>query len=170
MGRHLARHNTKILGNILGTRKSRDPKCNCLKSRKKECPLPGACNQFGVVYQAEVNMKDEEPEFYIGLARDFKARWYKHRDSLKDRNYEGHTRLSSYVWEQRDKGKTPSLKWRFLETNVSDFNPVTGVCRLCTREKYRIVLEPSSATINRRTELFTPCRHKDAYLIGDPPD
>ena len=80
MGMHLARHNTKILSSILGTKKSREPKCNCLKSRKKECPLPGACNQFGVVYQAEVNMKDEEPEFYIGLARDFEARWYKHHN------------------------------------------------------------------------------------------
>ena len=102
----------------------------------------------------------------VGLAHDFEHRWYKHGDSLNDRNFQ----WTSYVWEQRDKGKSPSLKWRFLETNVSDFNPVTGLCRLCTREKYRILLEPSSATINRRTELFTPCRHKDAYIIGDPPD
>ena len=59
-------------------------------------------------------------------------------------------------------------KWRILENNVRDFNPITGVCRLCTCEKYRIVLEPSLATLNRRTELFAPCRHKAAYLFEDP--
>ena len=125
---------------------------------------------MGTIYQAEVNTENCEPEFYIGLAKRFKKRWYTHRDSLMDINFDRHTTLSKYVWKQRGKGLTPTVQWRILERNVADFNPIRGTCRLCTREKYRIVLEPSSATLNKRTELFTPCPHKAAFLIGDPLD
>ena len=170
MGSYLAKHNAKIMKNNLGGPKTMAPNCHCLKSRKQECPLPGACNQMGTIYQAEVNTENCEPEFYIGLAKRFKKRWYTHRDSLMDINFDRHTTLSKYVWKQRGKGLTPKVQWRILERNVADFNPIRGTCRLCTREKYRIVLEPSSATLNKRTELFTPCPHKAAFLIGDPPD
>ena len=91
-------------------------------------------------------------------------------DTLKDRSMDGQTRFSKFVWEQRDKGFNSTCKWKILERNVSDFNSITGTCRLCTREKYRIVREPSSATLNHRTELFAYCKHKYAYIIGDPPD
>ena len=165
--RHLARHNAS--NNHRG-KKDGTPKCNCQKSRKSECPLPGECNQKGVIYQAEVDIKDKEPEYCIGLAKGLKTRWRKHRDTLKDRSMDGQTRFSKFVWEQRDKGFNPTWKWKILERNVSDFNPITGTCRLCTREKYRIVREPSSATLNHRTELFAYCKHKYAYIIGDPPD
>ena len=111
-----------------------------------------------------------EPEFYVGLAKDFKTRWRKHRDTLKYREMDGQTKLSRYVWGKRDEGFNPTLKWKILESNVKDFNPVTGICRLCIREKYRIIREPSSATLNQRTELFAYCKHKEAYLLGDPPD
>ena len=106
----------------------------------------------------------------MGLAKDFKQRWRKHRDSLKYEDFDGHTRLSRFIWQKRGEGFNPKVSWRILEKNVSDFNPITGVCRLCTREKYRIVLDPSSATLNKRTELFAQCRHKNAYLIEEPPD
>ena len=170
MGRYLARHNAKILSKSYGGKKQRTPKCNCQKSRKGECPIPGECNQKGVIYQTQVDIQNREPEFYIGLAKDFKTRWRKHRDTLKHREMDGQTKLSRYVWEKRDEGLNPTWQWRILESNVKDFNPVTGTCRLCTREKYRIIREPSSATLNHRTELFAFCKHKQAYLLGDPPD
>ena len=106
----------------------------------------------------------------IGLAKGFKTRWRKHRDTLKDRSMDGQTRFSKFVWEQRDLGHNPTWKWKILERNVSDFNLITGTCRFCTREKYRIVREPSSATLNHRTVLFAYCKHKYANIIGDPPD
>ena len=170
MGRHLARHNAKILRNNSETNRAQVAKCNCQKSRKGECPLPGECNQMGVIYQAQVDIHDKQQEFYVGLAKDFKQRWRKHRDSLKYEDFDSHTRLSRFVWQKRGEGFNPKVKWRILEKNISDFNPITGVCRLCTREKYRIVLEPSSATLNKRTELFAQCRHKNSYLIEEPPD
>ena len=56
MGRYLARHNAKILNKSYGGKNQRTPKCNCQKSRKGECPIPGECNQKGVIYQAQVDV------------------------------------------------------------------------------------------------------------------
>ena len=106
----------------------------------------------------------------MGLAKNFKKRFPKHRTTLRDRYAEGQTTLSRYVHLKRDQGLNPIVTWKYLETNIPDFNPVTGICKLCTREKFQIVLNPSVATINHRTEIFSFCRHKPLYLIGDPPD
>ena len=84
----------------------------------------------------------------------------KHKKALSDRYADGQTTLSRHVWEQRDKGKDPVVAWKYLEKNVPDFNPVSGLCKLCTREKFQIVLNPSVATLNHRTEMFASCRHK----------
>jgi hypothetical protein len=94
----------------------------------------------------------------------------KHRATLKSRNTEGQTTLSNYVWEERDKQMDPKVSWNFFEKNVPDSNPVSGLCKLCTREKFQIVLNPGVAWLNHRTEMFAYCRHKPLYLIGDPPD
>ena len=174
MGRKLANHNSKILRTSTNPTPRPAATCNCQRSRKPECPVPGGCNQDGAVYQTTISTNDGRVENYVGLARNFKKRFRKHRTTLKDRHAEGQTTMSNYVHLQRDQGKDPVVAWRFMEKNVPDFNPISGVCRLCTREKFQIVLNPSAATLNHRTEMFAHCRHKDFYLIGnlssDPPD
>ena len=144
--------------------------CNCQKSKKAECPLPGECNQNGVVYEATVKTNDGRTESYVGLARNFKKRWPKHKATLSKRNADGQTTLSTYVWSKRDERLEPKVSWKILEKNIPDFNPITGICKLCTREKYQIALNPSVATLNSRNEIFSACRHRRTYLLGDPPD
>ena len=106
----------------------------------------------------------------MGLAKNFKRRWPKHKATLGSPTADGQTTLSRYVWRQRDQGLNPEIEWKILERNVADFNPITGLCRLCTREKYQIVLNPSVASLNSRTEVFAHCRHRALYLMGEPPD
>ena len=125
------------------------------------------CNQDGALRKATVSTTDGQTESY-GLARNFKKRWPKHKTTLKDRNADGQTTLSKYVWKKRDEGLDPKVKWKFLEKNIPDFNPITGTCKLCTREKYQIALNPNVATLNLRTEIFSHCRHKATFIIGDP--
>ena len=170
MGQKLANHNAKVLRKELNPAPQTKATCNCQNSRKAECPMPGECCQSGAIYQATVSTSDGRKETYVGLAKQFKKRYLKHRATLKNRNSEGHTTLSNYVWEQREKQKTPTISWKYLEKNVPDFNPITGICKLCTREKYQIVFNPSVASLNHRTEIFSHCRHKQSYLLGDPPD
>ena len=98
------------------------------------------------------------------LAKNVKKPFRKHGTTLKDRHAEGP------FHQKRDHRKEPVVSWEFLEKNVPDFNPISGVCELCTREKFQIVLNPSVATLNHRTEIFAHRRHKQFYIIGDPPD
>ena len=170
MGRKVSNHNNKVLKGYTNSTPQAPASCNCQINSKQDCPMPGACNQDGAIYEAIVSTKDGRRESYVGLAKNFKKRYSKHKRTLKDRRVDGQTTLSNYVWEQRDKQMNPLISWKYLEKNIHDFNPVTGLCKLCTREKFQIVLNPSVASLNQRTEMFASCRHKEHYLLGDPPD
>ena len=162
--------NVRIFKKVSNQEPPKPASCNCQISKKADCPIPGKCNQNGAVYEAKVSTSDGKIESYVGLAKNFKKRWPKHKKTLKNRNADGQTTLSKYVWRKRDEGLNPQITWHFLEKNVPDFNPVTEICKLCTREKYQIVLNPNVASFNLRTEIFSNCKHKESYLFGEPPD
>ena len=50
------KHNRKILNR--GAADQNEPGCNCQKSRKKDCPIPGQCATPFVVYRACVRRHD----------------------------------------------------------------------------------------------------------------
>ena len=170
MGAHISRHNSKILRANSDSPGKPPPSCNCQKSKKVDCPLPGACNQEGVIYQATVKNDQGGLETYIGLAENFKKRHYKHKKSMKTKNPENTTTLSAHFWNEVEAGRSPKVTWKILESGIPAFNPVTGVCHLCTREKYYIVLKPHLGTLNQRQELFSTCKHKESRLIAKAPD
>ena len=131
--------------------------------------MPGECNTDGVVYQAKVINNLGGEETYVGLAQNFKERYRKHRSNLEEKKAGGTITLYNHFWNEKEQGRDSKVQWTFLEENVPLFNPVTGICRLCTREKYNILLNPSLASLNSRQEIFTNCKHRDAKLIGRPP-
>ena len=45
------------------------------------------------------------------------------------------------------------------------YNPATGMCMLCLKEKFHIMNNPAGASLNQRNEFFSPCYHKDPQLI-----
>ena len=128
------------------------------------------CNIDGAIYEAKVKTSDGRVESYVGLAKNFKKRYSKHKATLNDRGADGQTTLSKYTWRKTDEGLDPKVSWKYLETNIPNFNPITGICQLCTREKFQIVLNPEVATLNSKTEMFSSCRHRPQYSIGEPPD
>ena len=148
-------------------RKNRYARCHLWPCRACFCSKQF---QNGAIYEAVVTTNDGKRKSYEGLAKNFKKRFSKHEATLNDRTADGQTTLSRYFWEQSDRGKNPVVMWQYLEKNIPDFNPVSGLCKLCTREKFQIVLNPSVASLNHRTEMFAPCRHKRSYLFGEPPD
>ena len=166
MGAQIARHNSRVLKS---RGRQNPPSCNCQKSRVGECPIPGACNTNGVVYQATVRSSGGEEEHYVGLAQNFKTRFRTHRANLAQKKPEGSITLYNYFWKEKEGGKDPKVEWKILEKNLQTFNPVTEICRLCTREKFNIVMNPEKATLNSRQEIFAYCRHKRSRLIGRPP-
>ena len=53
-------------------------------------------NQDGAVYQTSV-----------GLAKNFKRRYPKHKKCLLDETAEGGTSLSKYYWQEKNAGRDP---------------------------------------------------------------
>ena len=104
MGRRIASHNAKIYNQARNPTSWKPASCNCQISKKAECPIPGGCNQDGAIYEAKVLTSDGKLESYVGLAKNFKKRWPKHKKTLADRNADGQTTLSTYVWKKRDEG------------------------------------------------------------------
>ena len=86
MGAYVARHNSKVLKHSQGGQSHPPPSCNCQKSKRQDCPLPGACNQNGVVYQATVTNTRGDIETYVGLAKNFKTDIQNIRQALKNKH------------------------------------------------------------------------------------
>ena len=66
-------------------------------------------------------------------------------------------------WEK--KGVPHSLTWEKL-AGAKVFNPFNRTCQLCLPEKYLIMFHPESATLNKRAELYSTCRHRLKSLLG----
>ena len=45
------------------------------------------------------------------------------------------------------------------------FNPVSGICNLCTLEKFYLIFKPETYTINKNDEINSYCLHKEAQLL-----
>jgi len=142
-------------------------KCNCLKSRKGECPLPGKCTASCVVYQATVTTTEAVPkvDYYIGMTENpFKTRFKNHEKSFNHEQYKTETALSGFIWDLKEKNINYNLQFRIVD-RAPAFNPLTRICNLCTLEKYYLIFKPDLATINDHNEFLKPCRHKEKVLL-----
>ena len=105
MASYVSQHNAKILQQAGDPNARPTPRCNCQKSKKDECPVPGACNQRGVIYQATVSSEGgKNVQTYVGLAKDFKARYGKHKSSMENPSPENSTTLSTHFLSQKSAG------------------------------------------------------------------
>ena len=171
MGAHVSKHNNKIHRNSFGQKCAPlPPKCNCIQIKVHECPLPGACKQEGVIYQATVQNSKGNKETYVGLASKFKSRFYKHKASLETYSSENSTTLSTHFWEEKNSGNNPVVSWKILERNIPTYNPVVQKCNLCLREKFNIIFNPKLCSLNSRQEVFSHCRHIKTKLLWKEPD
>ena len=163
LGLKIAAHNFKILRGETIEDNLEKRSCNC--RQKDLCPVDQKCLSEGVVYQAEVTRDDGVKDSYVGLTeRTFKDRWTKHKSSFRTRNPKNASGLSRYIWNLEDIGMGYKIDWRIL-SRAKPFDPASGVCRLCIREKYYIIFKPELSTINCRNEIAGPCLHKASRLI-----
>ena len=109
---------------------------------------------------------NQNMETYTGLtSQTFKKRWDQHMSDC--RRGEG-TTLASHIGELNAKGidvdLITHLHWS-IKKQTTKFNPVSNQCMLCLWEKYFILHEPWDASLNKRTEIFGFCRHKECWLL-----
>ena len=137
---------------------------NTFKSR---CPVQGKCLENQVIYRATVTEQSGKKHTYTGLTSNtFKSRWGGHNYTFNHED-SNQTTLSSLTHTLREENINYEISWEIVE-NAKIFNPISGICALCTREKYLIAFAPEGATLNKRSELFSSCRHKRKMLLVKP--
>ena len=82
-------------------------------------------------------------------------------------NMKKETTLSKHIWDLKDKNEPYTLTWDII-SRAEPFSQVTGICQLCTREKFIIGYKSEICTLNTRNELLNSCRHKRAKLLVRP--
>ena len=162
MAQQIKQHNNKVLdsGQV-----EKSGGCNGHRGGR-QCPVPGECMAKGVVYGAEVtDLTTGTKETYTGLTDGtLRDRIAKHEGNFRHRHQPG-TRLSDHVWKLKDKGSPFTVTWQIL-CRASSFNPSSGLCRLCLKEKWWIMFKPATATLNMRNEIYASCRHRASKLLA----
>ena len=166
MTKLIAGHNQKLMNNHTKP-DVRKKECNCQK--KAECPLEGKCLVDNIVYQATVTEENKQTnvktsETYVGMTAEFKPRYRNHKKVFENRKYKAETKLSEHIWEIKDRGNKHSVKWKIVDRGKK-YSPVSGICQLCTKEKYYLIHRPDICTLNERNELGSHCRHKLGQLL-----
>ena len=153
--------------------------CNC-RAPHLPCPLNNQCLTEGVIYNAKVTATLPPPrptianpspppttkeETYTGLTiNTAKKRITGHNGNFNNREQKG-TTLSAHIWELKDKGIAHEITWSILAT-ASGYNTTTKQCRLCLTECWFILFKEELATLNRRQEIFSSCRHRARLTLN----
>ena len=64
------------------------------------------------------------------------------------------TTLSNYIWKLKDQDIQYSLDWAVV-TQSADYNPATGICRVCLEEKFFINVLSKGATLKDLNSSLT---------------
>ena len=162
MKAHISSHNMKILNR---KEDSQPDSCNC-RANGPPCPLGGECQVKSIVYKATVTTKEDSPiiKTYHGMTGgDFKSRFSGHKHDMKNRDKYG-TTLSRHIWRLRDMGIRFEIKWEIKE-KAQKYNPGGKDCKLCSAEKYHILMEDDKRSLNVRSELLSKCRHRAKWKL-----
>ena len=116
-------------------------------------------------YLSGISKTDEKTETYVALTvNSFKKRYSGHKSSFTYKKRKHETTLSKYIWELKDSNIDYTLSWKMF-ARTQPFTQVTGLCQLCTREKFFIIFKPDLCTLNSRNELLSSCHHKRTNLL-----
>ena len=109
----IAGHNAKIL-KTNGNKKEKEPTgCNCQKSQKAKCLIPGRCKEQALVYKATVETTDSTDRYIRRTENSFKSRQYGHVADMR-KEKEGGTTLSAHYWKKINEGQERTVSWEIL--------------------------------------------------------
>ena len=52
-----------------------------------------------------------------------------------------------------------------IKGKYKSYNPNSRKCNLCLQEKLKIVDDPDEILLNKRSEVFSQCRHRNKYKL-----
>ena len=133
-----------------------------------EGPLDNQCLAKGIVYQATVTSgNNERVQTYVGLTdTTFKARLANHKQSFIKEKQRNQTELSKHIWHLKEEGANYQVPWKILG-KARAYTNITKTWNLCNLEKFFIICHNDLASLNKRSELISTCRHARKFLIKD---
>ena len=146
----------------VGTPPSGTALCNC--RQQVSCPLQGRCQEKALIYKATVTSASGVMSYIGSTALPFKERHASHKSSFTHRHLASSTSLSGYVWELKDQGLSPEIKWEILKRS-SPYTCGMRKCDLCLTEKLFILRADPAQVLNRHSELMQKCRHTNKFKL-----
>ena len=138
--------------------------CNC--RNRDACPMNGKCwEEWVILYQATVEQDDGSRSTYVGLTEtSFKARYTNHKASFNHKEKRNSTELSKHIWLLKEKGINFRTSWKILR-HARPYNSISQKCNLCITEKLFIICYPELASLNKRNQLVSTCRHQAKHFL-----
>ena len=150
--------------NVINPYKTQTYGCNC--RIRESCPLQNQCLTPKIIYRADVeNDTNSETKFYFGLTETpFKERLGNHTRDFEHKTYSKSTELSKYIWDLKETGINPIVKWSIVEKIYC--NTKINYCKLCLLEKlYIIDFIDDNRLLNKRNEFISGCKHQNKLLL-----
>ena len=85
-----------------------------------------------------------------------KIRFNNHKQSLVHRHKRNATELSKAVWNAKDAGTNPSIKWS-IAAKANPYQPGTKSCNLFLAENLAILQSNPATKLNKRSQLSSKC-------------
>ena len=190
---HIESHNRAALKQT--TPHDDDDVCNCRQKDKcvlnGRCNITNVvyrAEASGKDQNGNIVTNQQKPKKYWGHAKHFKQRKNQHTTSFNmptrvltrtdketgasydvsiDEQIEekkARTELAKYVWQLKEQGLTPEIRW-FIERRAFEYKIGHRYCDLDVSEKTCIALGDPETMLNKRTEIFQKCTHRNQYKL-----
>ena len=167
MSQVISRHNKKIISATEPTITTTKKDCNCQKAHLP-CVMGGKCTPGNVIYRGLVTRADTgRTDTSTGLSEpSWKERWGNHKQNFKkvEPKHRNAAMLRKHILELKDSDVDYTLSFKQID-RAQAYNPVSGICRLCLKEKYHIMFNSDGNAFNRKSEFYTICMHKFKHLL-----
>ena len=133
-----------------------------MQLQEKREPLDNKCLTPNIIYEAQIssNTNDE----HKAVETSFKERYSNCTRDFKHKKYVKCNELSKYIWNLKNQGIPPIIKWRIVKKVNSKVSP--NYCKLCLTEKFFIFKSLHDCNLlNKRSELVSKCRHQNKLLL-----
>ena len=150
--------------NVINPYKTRTYGCNC--RTKGSCPLQNQCLTPKIIYRADVeNDINSETKSYFRLPETpFKDSFGNHTRNFKHKTYSNGTELSKYIWDLKETGTDPIVKWSIVEKVHS--NTKINYCKSCLLKKlYTIDFVDVNCLLNKRNKFISGCKHQNKLFL-----
>ena len=148
MTSHISYHNKSIIQESKKWQHQNPKKCDCQVA--ENCLLNGNCKQSAVIHQADVTPEIDKKHTYNELTEGpFKERLFGHRTSFKYGKYKYKSKLSSFIWEIKNKGQNFEIRWSVIRGS-NPYKVGSKKFNLRFWEKFHIMTEDKDKLLNER--------------------